>query len=399
MTAFDPMMDFGVENPGRITDFVGLKYLVVGAGFYGAVMAERIASILNERVAVIDVRRHIGGNSFSYTDKRTNIEVHAYGSHIFHTSNETVWNYVTSFATFNSYIHKVYTVHNKTVYAMPINLHTINQFFGKSFSPREARQFIKEEIRNDGIGNADNLEMKAISLVGRRLYEGFIKGYTEKQWGRSAARLPAGIITRLPVRFNYNNRYFSDKWEGQPVGGYGALFNRILKHQNISVYLGVDFFSIRDRISPACKVIYTGPIDRYFDYRFGVLGWRTVNLKWRSEATDDFQGTSVMNYADVDIPYIRVHEFKHYHPERKYCLNETIICEEYSRAAGMNDDPYYPIGADVDKKLFLMYKELAEQSRNTIFGGRLGNYVYIDMHQTVAMALNDFDQLKAELGQ
>jgi UDP-galactopyranose mutase len=396
MTPFVPLADFGPGKVAPITDLAGLKFLVVGAGFYGAVMAERIASVLNERVVVIDVRNHIGGNSFSYADDRTNIEIHAYGSHIFHTSNETVWNYLTSFAKFNSYIHRVYTVHDGAVYSMPINLHTINQFFRRSFNPGEAREFIQQEVRNALLERTDNLEEKAISLVGKRLYEALIKGYTEKQWGTSPARLPARIITRLPVRFDYNNRYFSDKWEGQPIGGYGALFGRMLGHRNISLHLGVDFFAMRDRVPPGCRVIYTGPIDRYFDYRLGVLGWRSIRLKWRSEATDDFQGTSVMNYADLDVPFTRIHEFKHYHPERAYPLRETIICEEHPLPAGKDDDPCYPVSADADKRLFSMYKELAMATRNAIFGGRLGNYVYIDMHQAVAMALGDFDRFRVE---
>lgn len=397
MTQFDPCKDmfFGLRGP--VGDIAGLKYLVVGAGFYGAVMAERIASVLDERVLVIDVRNHIGGNSFSYTDRRTNTEVHAYGSHIFHTSNEVVWNYLTSFEKFNSYVHKVYTVHDGKVYQMPINLHTINQFFGRSFSPEEARVFIQDQVRHDLAEGPDSLERKAISLVGKGLYGALIKGYTRKQWGRNPAELPAAIIKRLPVRFTYDDRYFSDRWEGQPVGGYGALFGRMLGHRNISLHLGVDFFSMRSRIPKDCRVIYTGPIDRYFDYRLGVLGWRTIDFKWRSEPTDDFQGTSVMNYADLDVPYTRIHEFKHYHPERTCPVRETIICEEYPLDAGKNDDPYYPVDADADRRVFSMYRELARAVPKTVFGGRLGNYTYIDMHQAVAMALGDFDQLKAGL--
>jgi len=397
MTQFDPRKAAPPATPVPIGELVGLRFLIVGAGFYGAVMAERIASVLGEKVLVIDVRNHAGGNSFSHTDTRTNIEIHAYGSHIFHTSSEPVWNYVSSFGKFNSYIHKVYTVHRGTVYPMPINLHTINQFYGKSFRPGEAREFIQEEVRHSLAEGPDNLERKAISLMGRRLYEALVKGYTEKQWGRSPAELPAGIISRLPVRFSYNDRYYSDRFEGQPVDGYGALFGRMLAHRNISLRLGVDFFEIRELIPADCRVVYSGPIDRFFDYRLGVLGWRTIDLKWRSEPTDSFQGTSVMNYADREVPYTRIHEFKHYHPERTYPLHETIICEEYPRAAGRDDDPCYPVDAEADKRLLSMYKNLARVVPNTIFGGRLGNYCYIDMHQAVAMALNDFVRLKARL--
>ena len=377
-----------------IGDLSGLKFLVVGCGFYGAVMAERIASVLNEKVLVLDVREHIGGNAHSYTDSATNIEVHAYGSHIFHTSNAAVWEYVTSFEKFNSYRHKVYTTYQGQVYAMPINLHTINQFFRKNMAPDDARQFVLEEIRQSYIANPANLEEKAISLIGEKLYTAFVKGYTEKQWGCDARDLPSNIITRLPVRFDYNNRYFSDKWEGQPLGGYGALFQKIIKHKNISVELGINYFTIRDLVPRDCTIIYTGPIDRYFDYKLGVLGWRTVDFKWRREATGDFQGTAVMNYADKGVPYTRIHEFKHYHPERDNPIKQTIICEVFSRAAGRNDDPYYPINTEADKRMHSLYKELGKKTTKTIFGGRLGNYVYIDMHQAIAMALNDFDQLR-----
>jgi UDP-galactopyranose mutase len=372
-------------------DFKNIDYLVVGCGFYGSVISERIATCLNKRVLIIDVRTHVGGNSYSYTDSDTGIEVHKYGSHIFHTSNSKVWNYITGFDKFNSYQHKVYTNYLGKIYCMPINLHTINQFFNKSLSPLDAKEFLYKSINIKS--DIKNLEEKAISLIGKDLYNAFIKGYTTKQWGKKPSDLPADIITRLPVRFDYNNRYFSDTYEGQPLGGYGALFNKILTHPNILVSLGIDYFKIRNQIPKSCKIIYTGPIDRFFDYQYGVLGWRTSNFQWETLSLSDFQGTSVMNYSDETVPFTRIHEFKHYHPERVYVENRTIICKEFSAISGKNEDPYYPINTLNDKNILRSYKELSKNRNDVIFGGRLGNYVYIDMHQAIAMALNDFDSL------
>ena len=372
-------------------DINNVDYLVVGCGFYGSVIAERIATCLNKRVLIIDVRSHIGGNSYSYTDSDTGIEVHKYGSHIFHTSNSKVWNYITGFEKFNSYQHKVYTNYLGKIYSMPINLHTINQFYKKSFSPQKAKELLSKSININS--DINNLEDKAISLIGNDLYNAFIKGYTTKQWGKKPSDLPSDIITRLPVRFDYNNRYFSDLYEGQPLGGYGVLFNKILTHPNILVSLGIDYFNIRKLVPKSCKIIYTGPIDRFFDYQYGVLGWRSSNFEWETLPVNDFQGTSVMNYSDESVPYTRIHEFKHYHPERSYLENSTIICKEFSKISGKDEDPYYPINTLNDKAIMRSYKELCKNRRDVLFGGRLGNYVYIDMHQAIAMALNDFDSL------
>ncbi|WP_413578487.1 UDP-galactopyranose mutase [Bdellovibrio sp. HCB290] len=372
-------------------DFNGLKYLIVGSGFYGAVIAERIANELKEKVLVIDRRDHIGGNSYSYADAETNAEIHKYGSHIFHTSNEEVWAYINRFTTFNSYQHRVLTKYENKTYSMPINLMTINSYYGKNLNPVEGEAFIKSEIERDHIENPQNLEEKAISLIGRPLYEAFIKGYTKKQWETDLTKLPANIITRLPVRFSYNDRYFNDKYEGLPVDGYGKIFEKMLDHELITTKLGVDFFDIQKQIPKDCLVIYTGPIDKYFNYQFGSLGWRTTDFEQQTVDTKDFQGTSVMNYAGEDVPYTRIHEFKHFHPERKQSDTKTVIFKEYSRFAKENDVPYYPINTDKDKEIFAQYKALAKDEKNVIFGGRLGNYVYVDMHQAIAMALNTFD--------
>lgn len=376
----------------------GLKYLIVGCGFYGAVIAERIANELGEKVLVIDRRTHLGGNSFSYTDDKTNIEVHKYGSHIFHTSNDEVWEYINRFSAFNSYQHRVLTNFQNKIYSMPINLMTINSFYRKNLTPTEAENFIRTEIERDFIADPKNLEEKAISLIGKPLYEAFIKGYTQKQWETDLQQLPANIITRLPVRFNYNDRYFNDKYEGLPIDGYGAIFERMLKNDLITVQLGIDYFDIKERVSSDTLVIYTGPIDRYFNFKFGALGWRTTDFEEQRLAVKDFQGTSVINYADVSAPFTRIHEFKHYHPERKQSDTETIIFKEYSRFAKEHDVPYYPINTSQDKETFAKYRDLSKKERNVIFGGRLGNYVYIDMHQAIAMALNTFES-KIKLGQ
>lgn len=364
----------------------------MGTGFYGSVLAERIASELGERVLMIDLRQHIGGNSFSYRDPETQIEVHKYGSHIFHTSNEQVWTYLNRFTRFNSYRHRVMTTHKGRVYTMPMNLLTINSFFGTAMGPEEAKRFLAEEIAREANANPANLEEKAISLIGRRLYDAFIKGYTQKQWETPLTELPANIITRLPVRYNYNDYYFNDTYEGIPVDGYGAIFHKMLNHPKIEVKLGVDYFAIRDQVPASCTVIYTGPIDRYFDYRHGHLGWRTVDLEEQRLATSDFQGCSVMNYPDLDQRFTRIHEFRHYHPERKQSDTHTLIYKEYSRMANRPDDvPYYPINTERDKKVFSQYREMGQALENVILGGRLGNYVYIDMHQAIAMALNTFN--------
>jgi UDP-galactopyranose mutase len=369
----------------------GLKYLVVGSGFFGSVIAERIAEVLKERVLVIERRPHVGGNSFSETDPETGIEVHKYGSHIFHTSDERVVSYLQKFSAFNTYQHRVLTTYRGQVYTMPINLLTINQYYKKKLNPSEAKAFIEEEIRKENILNPTNLEEKAISLIGRGLYEAFIQGYTQKQWNHDPRKLPASIITRLPVRFNYNDRYFNDSFEGQPVDGYGKLFERLLSHPNIDIATNCDFFEIRRRIPANCLIIYTGPIDRFFDFKFGPLSWRTLDFEGERVDVDDYQGTSVMNFADAEVPYTRVHEYKHLHPERKHAAGKSIIYKEFSRAAKANDTPYYPVNTAEDRARYGLYREEAEKLPNVIFGGRLGKYAYVDMHQAIAMALNTFN--------
>ena len=360
--------------------------VVVGSGFFGATTAYKVATELDLPVLVLERRNHIGGNSYSERDSKTGIEFHRYGSHLFHTSNEDVWKFITQFSPFNSYRHRVFTKHRGRTYTMPINLMTINQFFGLDLTPADARAFITKQAAAAEISQPQNLEEKAISLIGRPLYEAFVKGYTAKQWETDPASLPPEIITRLPVRFNYNDFYFSDLYEGLPLNGYSAIFEKMFNHPNIQVRTNCDFFDVRDEIDPRTLIIYTGPIDRYFDYRYGELGWRTLDFEIEVLNLDDFQGTAVMNYPDLEVRFTRIHEFKHLHPERRDGRG-TLIMREYSRFATRKDEPYYPIGRREDKQRYAEYRAAAEAESNVIFGGRLGTYRYLDMHQAIGAAL------------
>lgn len=366
--------------------------IVVGAGFYGATIAERVANQLGRKVLVLEKRRHIGGNCYSEEDRETGIEYHKYGSHLFHTNNEEVWRYVNRFSSFTNYRHRVLTVHKGQVYTMPINLGTICAFAGRYLTPAEARELVRSQSDAGATSAPRNLEEKAVALIGRPLYEAFVRGYTKKQWQTDPRELPPGIISRLPVRFNFDPYYFEDRYEGLPEEGYTALFNRMLASPLIDVHLGVDFFALRESLLSHQLVVYTGPIDRYFDYSLGELGWRTVEFEKEVVAVDDYQGTAVMNYADEDVPFTRVHEFKHLHPERRYRPGKTVIYREYSRAARKRDEPYYPVNTARDKELFAGYDRLARRQGNVIFGGRLGSYQYWDMHQAIGAALAAFQK-------
>ncbi|WP_207925855.1 UDP-galactopyranose mutase [Actinocrispum wychmicini] len=375
--------------------FDGYDLVIVGAGFFGLTVAERTATQLNKRVLILERRSHIGGNAYSEAEPETGIEVHKYGAHLFHTSNKRVWDYVTQFTEFTRYQHRVFTNHHGQVYPMPMNLAMINQFFGRAFTPDEARQLIAEQASEFRTEDATNLEEKAISLVGRRLYEAFIRHYTAKQWETDPKELAPGIITRLPVRYNYDNRYFNDTFEGLPKDGYTKWLERMADHPNIEVRLNVDYFEVREQIPAGTPTVYTGPVDRYFDYAEGRLGWRTVDLEQEVvSTTGDFQGTPVMNYPDEDVPYTRILEFRHFHPERKYPTDKTVIVREYSRMAKDDDEPYYPINTPDDRDKLERYRELVKgeaANRNVIFGGRLGTYKYLDMHMAIGSALSVFD--------
>lgn len=371
--------------------------LVVGSGFFGLTIAERAATELGLKVVVIDRRSHIGGNAYSEKEAETGIEVHRYGAHLFHTSNERVWEYVNRFTTFTSYVHRVYSNFQGEVFPLPINLGTINQFFRAAYSPAEARALIAEQASEISADQVTNLEEKAISLIGRPLYEAFIRDYTAKQWQTDPRDLPAEIISRLPVRYTYDNRYFNDTHEGLPVDGYTAWIERMADHPNIEVRLDTDFFDASQEFSKASAVgripvVYTGPLDRYFDYAEGDLAWRTLDFEEEVLQVGDFQGTSVMNYADSSVPYTRIHEFKHFHPERdEYPKDKTVIMREFSRFATKDDEPYYPINATQDREKLLAYRELQAGEPNVLFGGRLGTYQYLDMHMAIGSALSMFD--------
>lgn len=370
--------------------------VVVGSGLFGLTIAEQAATELGLKVALLDRRSHIGGNAYSEKEKQTGIEVHRYGAHLFHTSNERVWEYVNRFTDFTNYVHRVYTHHNGIVYPMPINLGTINQFFNAAYSPAEAKALIAEQAGELAGTDPQNLNDKGISLIGRPLYEAFIKHYTAKQWQTPPEELPASIISRLPVRYTYDNRYFNDKYEGLPVDGYAAWLERMAAHPNIEVHLNTDFFESgheysRENVLGQIPVVYTGPVDRYFDYAEGNLSWRTIDLEEEVLPIEDFQGCSVMNYPDADVPFTRIHEFRHFHPERDYTKDATVIMREFSRFANKGDEPYYPVNTAVDRQKLLAYRDLAKGEDNVLFGGRLGTYKYLDMHMAIASALSMFD--------
>jgi len=371
---------------------VNTDLVVVGSGFFGLTIAERCASDLGLRVLVVERRHHIGGNAYSEPEPETGIEIHRYGAHLFHTSNARVWEYANRFTAFTGYQHRVFTIYKGRVYPLPINLGTICEYFGAAMSPDEARALIAEQAAEVPAGQAANLEQKAVSLIGRPLYEAFIRGYTFKQWQTDPADLPAEIITRLPVRYNFNNRYFSDTYEGLPVGGYTAWLERMADHPNIEVRLDSDFAALRADAAGSVPVVYTGALDAYFNYAAGELGWRTLDFELEVLATGDFQGTPVMNYADTDVPFTRIHEFRHFHPERDwYPEDKTVIMREFSRFASRGDEPYYPINTAADRERLLAYRDLAAREPGVLFGGRLGTYKYLDMHMAIGSALSMFD--------
>ena len=374
--------------------------VVVGAGLFGLTVAQQAAERAGARVEVVDVRGHIGGNAYSYVDGETGAEVHKYGAHLFHTSNKRVWEYANRFTKFTDYVHRVWATHAGEVYPLPINLGTINQFFHAHYTPAEAKALVASQAGELAGRDPENLNDKGISLIGRPLYEAFIKEYTAKQWQTDPEELPASIVNRLPVRFSYDNRYFRDTWEGLPADGYTAWMERMVADPKIHVTLNTDFF---DEGQPYNKtalkaagvpVVYTGPVDRYFGYALGDLKWRTVDFEEVRYAEADHLGCPVMNYSDSDVPYTRAIEFKNFNPERRDQQNpeRTVVWREYSRFAERGDEPYYPVNTDQDKALYARYEELAAKEPLTVFGGRLGTYKYYDMHQVIDTALTAYDE-------
>ncbi len=374
--------------------------VIVGAGLFGLTVAQQAVEKLGVNVRIIDVRDHIGGNAYSYMDPETGAEIHKYGAHLFHTSNKRVWDYVNRFTSFTDYVHRVYATHDGEVYPLPINLGTVNQFFRAHYTPAEAKALIEEQAGELAGTDPANLNDQGISLIGRPLYEAFIKNYTAKQWQTDPSELPASIIKRLPVRFNYNNRYFKDTWEGLPTDGYTAWFEKMIADPRIEVSLNTDFFdeshpyNKKALLEAGVPVVYTGPVDRYFDYDLGELKWRTVDFKEVRYDEGDHFGCPVMNFSDADVPYTRAIEFKNFNPERADQQNpdKTVVWEEYSRFADRDDEPYYPINTEADKALYAQYKQKAAEEPNVVFGGRLGTYAYYDMHNVIDQALTAYEK-------
>ncbi|MEL6253049.1 MAG: UDP-galactopyranose mutase [Bacteroidota bacterium] len=378
-------------------DYGKFKYIIVGSGFFGSVMAERIANDLKEKVLVVEKRNHIGGNCYSKRDPETEIEYHAYGTHIFHTSNEQVWKYINRFTEFNSYRHQVLSTYKNKVYQLPINLETINSFYDLNLKPFEVDEFLAKEIEQSGVSeNIDNFEDKAISMMGRPLYEAFFRGYTLKQWNKDPREMPAAVLTRLPFRKNYNESYYDSKWQGIPLNGYTHIFKQLLRNPKIELKLSLDFFDIKDLISPDTTLIYSGPLDRYYDFKYGKLEWRSLRFEQEIKEVEDYQGTSVMNYPEIDIPFTRIHEARHLHPERAYHPNKSLIIREYSLMDN-GKNPFYPINDLRNQKLVKLYRAEADKEENLIISGRLGDYKYYDMDATISRALEVYEtQIKSK---
>lgn len=365
--------------------------VVVGSGFFGLTLAERISTVLNLPVLVLEKRNHIGGNAYSYKDAKTNIEIHKYGTHIFHTNNKHIWDYVNLFSAFNQYRHIVESNVKSKLYPIPINLDTLEMVFQKKFSEEDAIEFFK--IQKDELGDLEtsNAKSKAISLVGEVLYETFYAGYTKKQWGVDPSELPSEIISRIPVRIDRNPEYFNDEYQGIPVDGYGQLFENMIHEKHITVLTDVDFFDYSDLLSQNQALIYSGPLDRFFGYCEGRLGWRSVEFAFETLAQPLFQNRAVINYPETEIPYTRIHEFKHLHPESAQMAPQTVIAREFSKLTENATDPYYPMNTPEDRIMSEKYIQLAKARPNLVVGGRLGRYQYLDMHMAIGNALNVFN--------
>ncbi|MGU8265161.1 UDP-galactopyranose mutase [Clostridium perfringens] len=354
-------------------------YLIVGAGLFGSIFAYE-ANKRGKKCLVIDKRNHIGGNV--YCEEIEGINIHKYGAHIFHTSNKKVWDYVNRFVEFNRYTNSPVANYKGELYNLPFNMNTFYQLWGTK-TPLEAKQKIEEQKKEAEIEEPKNLEEQAISLVGNDIYEKLIKGYTEKQWGKKATELPAFIIKRLPVRFTFDNNYFNDMYQGIPMGGYNVLIDKLL--EGIEVNLEIDFFRNREELENlAEKIVFTGMIDEFYDYKFGTLEYRS--LRFESEILDEenHQGNAVVNYTEYEIPYTRIIEHKHF----EYGTQEkTVITKEYPSTWEKGDEPYYPVNNDKNNEIYAKYKELADKENKIIFGGRLAEYKYYDMHNIIERAL------------
>lgn len=354
-------------------------YLIVGAGLFGSIFAYE-ASKRNKKCLVIDKRNHIAGNI--YTKNVEGINVHEYGAHIFHTSNKEVWDYINQFAEFNRYTNSPVAIYKDELYNMPFNMNTFNKLWGVK-TPAEAKAKINEQLAESNITEPKNLEEQAIKLVGKDIYEKLVKGYTEKQWGTKATELPAFIIKRLPVRFTYDNNYFNDRYQGIPIGGYTQIVEKML--EGIEVRLNTDYFENKEELnSLADKIVFTGMIDQFYDYKFGTLEYRSLRFEHEVLNEENHQGNAVVNYTAYEIPYTRIIEHKHFEYGNQ---EKTIITREYPAKWSKGDEPYYPINNERNNTMYSKYKELADSEDNVIFGGRLGQYKYYDMHNVIAEAL------------
>ena len=354
-------------------------YIIVGSGFFGSICAYELTK-KGYKCLVLEKRNHIGGNC--YTDNKDNIHTHTYGPHIFHTSNEKVWDWINQFTTFNNFTLRPVANYKDEIYSLPFNMWTFNKLWNISH-PHQAKKIIEEQ--SSEIDEPKNLEEQAIKLVGKDVYEKLIKGYTTKQWKKDPKELPKEIIKRLPVRFTYDNNYFNDKYQGIPIGGYTQIFDQLLK--DIEIKLNTDYLQDKEYWDTQTnKVIYTGPIDAFYNYQFGELEYKTTEFKHEKIDTDNHQGVAMMNYTDVDIPYTRIIEHKHFELTES---NSTWITYEYPiEYKATQTEPYYPVNDEMNNKKYLQYKNLANQELNIIFGGRLAEYKYYDMHQVIESALN-----------
>ncbi len=354
-------------------------YVIVGAGLYGSVFAHE-AKKRGKKCLVIDKRNHIGGNV--YCENKDGINIHTYGAHIFHTSDDEIWEYVNNFVTFNRFTNSPIANYKGELYNLPFNMNTFNKLWGV-ITPEEAKEKIEGQKQVLGGKTPENLEEQAISLVGTDIYEKLIKGYTEKQWGRKCTELPSFIIKRLPVRYTYDNNYFNDKYQGIPVGGYNKLIETLL--EGIEVKLSTDFFKIKDEIvAISDKIVFTGMIDEFYDYKFGVLEYRTLRFETESKETNNYQGNAVINYTDSETPYTRIIEHKHF----EFGTGEnTFITKEYPKEWEKGDEPYYPVLDEKNSLIYEKYKELSKKEEKVIFGGRLGQYKYYDMHNVIKAAI------------
>ncbi|MFR8043655.1 MAG: UDP-galactopyranose mutase [Clostridium butyricum] len=355
------------------------NYLIIGSGLFGSIFAYE-ANKRGKKCLVIDKRNHIGGNI--YTKEIENINVHEYGAHIFHTSNKQVWDYINNFTEFNRYTNSPVAIYKDELYNMPFNMNTFNKLWGVK-TPSEAKAKIEEQVKESNISEPKNLEEQAISLVGKDIYEKLVKGYTEKQWGTRATELPSFIIKRLPVRFTYDNNYFNDTYQGIPIGGYTKIIEKML--EGIEVKLGTDFFENRKELEGlADKIVFTGMIDEFYNYKFGTLEYRSLRFEHEILNEENHQGNAVVNYTEYEVPYTRIIEHKHFEYGNQ---PKTVITREYPAKWEKGDEPYYPINNEKNNTMYNKYKELADNETNTIFGGRLAEYKYYDMHNVIEQAL------------